>query len=619
MRNVHLIKFSFGTNVHRNIPTEQLEYFAVFFSKFFNLEFSVKQEQQENIKTIPISYKRISNSSDILARKMLESLSNDSKLIDSDKKFESNNEDLIIIDIKSNLRNTTLLYLSNEIEKILKLDSNNYSPRFVILLENIPATIGMFSSIESFIKDGKVLLIDKKKRFKYKEEHVKVNKEFSFDLLSKSSLERTKFKLIRKIGHYGRYNDEDKQELVACNQFFYDGRDCIEDISDLLFEKVSTLKEISNFDTTKIIFDCPESPWLAESIILLDSDLRTLKNDYSLSYNNFLNISEIKETYSEKESILFIVDLIHTATVFKKWYNFLTEKFPNSEIKAISILVSDTDSTYITLDQQIAEIEVRPENKVFVDFFLLVNQTRHERFGICPMCNELHMEIIKDSSFINENILTSYEAWVMCDESGYDKEDFITDRVLPYPNQVPILPKRLELIKENSAYLALKYKKHIEKNNLLESPDLILVFPDERTSKKELDQRQKPIEIEDTASGYFAETLMQLKEIEYFGIPRNILDKINIGKDIISDLTFIKNEHNEFYKKLLLLPEDIIIMDEFGLSGTTLLKIIAVLDMVKKKPKAYFPIFNFNPKVLSKKKKKNYEVLSLYNFNLKVN
>lgn len=618
MRKIHLIKFSFGTNVHRSIPNEHLEYFADFFSKYFSIDYSCDTTQSEKLITIPISYKKISNRSDILAKKVIESLTNQFGLIDTNKKFK-NSEDLIVIDIKSDFRDTAHLYLSSELDSILKTDLDNVSPRFVILLENIPASISRFSSIECYIKSGKVLLIDKKKRFRYKDD-VKVNKEFSFELLTKSSLDRTKFKLIRKIGHFGRFNDVLKLDLAACNQFFYDGGDCTDDVSDVLFEKVCSLKENDLFDTTMIIFDCPESPWLMDSILFLDSDLKTLKDDYSFNYTGYHNISDVKEISDEAENILFVVDLIHTGTVFIRCYNLLKSKYPNAKIKFVTILVSDTENTFIKLNiaEKTAEIKVADDEKIIVDFFMCVNQKRYDVYGECPMCKKLHMKIIEDSSDINENILSSFEAWTMCDEAGYGKEDFVTDRESSFPSQVPMLPNRLELIKENSAYLALKYKKHIERNSLLESSDLILVFPDERTSQKELERRTNSIALEETASGYFAETLMQLKEIEYFGIPRNILDKIKIEKDKAPDLTFIQLEHNEFYQKLRLLSDDIIIMDEFGLSGTTLKKIIAVLDIVKKKPKAYFPIFNFNPNILNSNDA-NYEVLSLYDFNLKVN
>lgn len=615
MRNIHLIKFSFGTNLLQDIPKEQIEYFSSFFSVYFNTEYSYNESISERYKTIPISYKKIANNTDILAKKLIKYLCDEYHIIDSKKKFNKT-DDLVIVDIKSNFRDTALLYLSSEIEALLNLDLDNNSPRFILIIENIPALLERFSSISNFIKLGKVLLIDKKKRFKYKDDPLKVNKDFSFDPFTKSSLDKTKFKLIRKIGHYGRYKDTEKVDLIACNQFFYDGRDCISDICDLLFNKIVTLKEDELFNTSKVIFGCSESPWLNESILLLDSDLKDLAQDYGFIYSESINIKDVCEISCDVENILFVVDLIHTGEVFKKKYKFLKGKYPNSRIKAITILISDIENKFLKIKDEKAELVITEDEKISVDYLLLVKQSRYESFEKCPICKELHMEIIKDSSYINEDVLTSFEAWTMCDEAGYITEDFATERPFPYPKVIPLKPHSLKLIKENSAYLALKYVKYIEKYNLLDSPDLILVFPDETKNINEIGKRKTPIQIEETPSGYFAETLLQLKEFEYFGIPRDIIDKIIIKEDLSADLTFIKNDYNEFYSKLRLLSDDIIIMDEFGFSGGTLEKIILILDTVKKKPKAYFPIFNFNPQKINNKNY-DYQVLSLYDFTLK--
>jgi hypothetical protein len=241
---IHFIKYSFGTNITNEIPDEQLEYLASFFSSYFGSQYIISNSSlAKEHKTIPISYKNISNQTDILSRKLIEYLLDDG-VIDDEKKIINPN-DLIVIDIKSNIRDTTLLYLSSEIDSILKKDIDCASPRFAIIVDNLPAIQESFISIFSHIQTGKVVLVDKKKRFKYKEEPIKVNREFSFNQLSKSSLDKTKFKLIRKIGHYGRYKDDEK---IACSQFFYDGRDCVEDIRNILFDKIENLLEKKSFN-----------------------------------------------------------------------------------------------------------------------------------------------------------------------------------------------------------------------------------------------------------------------------------------------------------------------------------------------------------------------------------
>ncbi len=618
MSYIYPIKFSFDTNIHRDITIKQIEYLRSFFSSFFGSKYNINKDKKfiNKYKTIPISYSKISKHSDILSKKLNNYLISEYQILDSEKKFK-NQSDLVVVDIKANFRNLAIVPLSSEIESILQKDINNSNPRFVIILEDIPAVSESLISIKNYILGGKVLLIDKKKRFQYKDEKFKINKDFSFDDLAKTALDKTKFKLIRKIGHYGRYENEkkkEKKELIACNQYFYDGADCDSDISDILFDKIIELQDKESFDVSKIIYHCPESPWLENSLTLLNTDLLNLKNDYNFNYNGLKNINSINDVFKSSENILFVVSLIHSGDTFRREYNKLKTIFPNSRIKAIAVLFSG-EGTHFKPRGNYIDIPISEDELISVNFLLSVNQKQYPKFQRCPMCYELQMEI-RDSSYINTDVLTSFETWTMCDEAGYMPEDYVPGREEPYPSLLSIKPNSLKLIKENGAYIAIKYMKHIERNNLLQTPDLTLVFPDETSNKKEIEKRGPNINLEDTPSGYFAETLMQLKEVEYFGIPREIIEKLKDKEEKFS-LSDIQVQYKEFYNKLKLLSDDIIIMDEFGLSGSTLRKIIKIIDIVNKKPKAYFPIFNFNPMILNEDKLNGLKVISLYDFNIK--
>lgn len=614
MSYIYLIKFSFGTNIHRDITIEQIEYLRSFFSSFFSSEYNINKDEKfmNKCKTIPVSYSKISKYSNILSRKLNNYLVSEYQILDSEKKFK-NQSDLVVVDIKANLRNVAIVPLSGEIESILKKDINNSHPRFVIILDNIPAVYESFISIKNYIFNGKVLLIDKKKRFQYKNKKFEINKDFSFDDLAKTALNKTKFKLVRKIGNYGRYKNATKKELIACNQYYYDGTNCRDDIGDVLFDKIVELQD-KGFNVSKIIYHCPESPWLEDSLTLLKTDLLNLKNDYNFNYNELKNINSINDVFKSSENILFIVSLIHSGDTFRRKYNKLKIIFPNSQIKTIAVLFSGK-STHLKPRDNYIDIPISEDESIPVNFLLSVNQKQYPKFQGCPMCDELQMEI-RDSSYINTDVLTSFETWTMCDEAGYIPEDYEPGREEPYPSLLPIKPNSLKLIEENGAYIAIKYKKHIERNNLLQTPDLTLVFPDETSNKKEILKRGANINLEETPSGYLAATLMQLEEIEYFGIPREIINRLQDrrNKFFLSD---IQVHYEEFYNKLKLLSDDIIIMDEFGLSGGTLREIIKILGIVNKKPKAYFPIFNFNPKLLNKDKLNGLKVISLYDFNIK--
>jgi hypothetical protein len=615
MSYIYPIKFSFGTNIHREITIGQLEYLRMFFSSYFNHDYQIDESSIEKYKSIPISYGKISKFSNILSAKLSNYLINEYQILSSDKIFK-NADDLVIIDIKANVRNVAIIGLSGEIEAILCNDSN-LNPRFVIIVDNLPSISDSFLSIREYVSSGKVLLIDKKKRFKYKEEKYVINKSFSFESLSKSALDKIKFKLLRKIGHYGRFEDQAKTDLTACNQYFYDGSDCESDISDLLFDKIVEYQEKYDFKISKIIYDCVESPWLENAITLLNSDLNSLKIEYNFNYKDYGYIRSINDVDNSYENILFIIDLIHSGKTFKNQFSRLRQFFPNSNIRSISILFSD-DGLYFESKDNHIKVESSEDNSSIVEFLLSVSQRQYVNFQKCPMCQDLQMNVINESSFINDNVLSSFETWTMCDEAGYIPEDWEPGRDDPYPTTLSIKPNSLSLIQENAAFLALKYIKHIERNKLLQSPDLTLIFPDETSNKKEIERRGSSIRIEDTPSGYFAETLMQLKQIEYFGIPRVIITRLKDKSDKFN-LARIPLEYKNFYNKLTLLSDDIIIMDEFGLSGGTLREIVNILSIVNKVPKAYFPIFNFSPKSLNDSSLSGLKVLSLYDFNLKFN
>ena len=76
---------------------------------------------------------------------------------------------------------------------------------------------------------------------------------------------------------------------------------------------------------------------------------------------------------------------------------------------------------------------------------------------------------------------------------------------------------------------------------------LTIVFPDETSNIKEMEKIGKDIKLKETPSGYFAETLLQLGNLEYFSIPREIIKKIQDKKGKFS-LDDIQKCNKEFPK-----------------------------------------------------------------------
>ncbi|MFS4491843.1 hypothetical protein [Maribacter sp. 2308TA10-17] len=615
MGQLHLAKFAFGTNIHQDVSSEELEYYQSFFSNYFKEKLDKVKESSLSRKTIPISYKKL-NSSNILKIELNYFLKEEG-LLDSQFSLIPN-KDLIVVDIKYSFRNTTMLFLFSWIDEILNNSSPVNKTRFVIIIEDINSNIDVLSILNPHFVDGKILLIDKKKRFKDSADHVSFNKTFSFDSFTKNALKRTKFKLIRKIGHFIKHkNNDEKEEILECNKFFYDGNDCVNDIQDLLLHKILDFSQ-KKFNVDRIIYDSVTSPWLDDSILLLDSELQELKNDYDLKYKDFTKTDAMEEDFTSSDNILLVFDFINTGKVLREKLSLVKKKFPKANIKILAIIVVDNNA-YLEVDsaEKLALIKLSEDENLEFDYFLEVKQTRYEKLGdSCPMCKRLELNKYDDTSFINDDVLSSFEAWTMCDEADYMPETFSVEREKPYVQEIPLKPDTRKLIENNSAYLAIKYSTAIKNNSKLNSADLVIIFPDETSNKNAQKRAGNEIKLEETASGYFAETLHQLKEIEYLGIPRKILDKISISKNETPNLTFIKEEYPVFYDRLRLLPGEIVIMDEFGYSGGTLNKILSVLEYVEKKPLAYFPIFNFGPK--NKEHSTNVPFLNLYEFNIHV-
>ena len=163
-----------------------------------------------------------------------------------------------------------------------------------------------------------------------------------------------------------------KKEIAACNQYFYDGKDCTSDIRDALFDKIVEYGDQENFNISKIIYHCPESQWLEESMMLLNTDLKALKRYYNFNYKDFKNIDNIESSTETTENVLFIMSLIHTGKTFKEQYIKLKNFFPNSNIKAITILYSGGNN--IEKIGNNLNIPIFEDETVSVNFLLQVTQ-----------------------------------------------------------------------------------------------------------------------------------------------------------------------------------------------------------------------------------------------------
>lgn len=502
----------------------------------------------------------------------------------------------------------TLLHLTNEIASILKNEpATNTNTRFVLIVESIEESNRVLKPIDSFIEKKKIFVIDLKKRCLFGDLKPFVNSNFNFDSIAKSPIEKIKYKLIRKIGHFERVLNK---KHFACNQYFYDGTYCISDVKDLIVRKIVDFIDKESFNPNIIVYHCPESPWLGEAIYKTDGELLRMKSLQGFTYEKKIDLLDTTIIIDKSvNKILFVVDLIHSGETFKDKFKDLLNLFPNSEIKAISILNSGSGDDYDILNDR-RKIDISSTKTISVDFFLSVEQNNYPiAMEECPMCNYDLLPKV-NSTYAGEEHLLSYEMWLMCDNAGYKVEDFIPDKKR---KGMEYMPDSIKLMSLNAPYLANKFDNLIIKNGLKKSSELIFVFPEETSNKSENEKRGHKINLLDTPSGYFAECLKQLREYQYFAVPREIIYKIYHEEIKLSD---IKTSYPEFFKDLKKLPEEIIVFDEMNNSGGTIETIIKILKSVNRPPLAYFPIFNFSPTKYNSKTL-NTSVLSLYEFDLK--
>lgn len=614
MSRLYLFKFSFGSVLEKNITPQYYEYYRAYFSKLFNIDYQASEKEVDKIKSIPINENN-AQLAGILQIKLLEKLKANN-LINSQGCF-INDSDFIVIDLRGIIKSVSFFPLAIEVLNITKKDSiSNDNPRCAIIMDSLDEYISFLSMMEHIILRKKLFIIDKKNRYIYNSVHVKLNRTFNFDRVSKSPLELIQYKLIRKIGHYKRPLEG---EHTACIQYFFDGQYCVDEIAELIIKKVLRLKQNNHFNVNYIAYYCPESQWLEEAIYKSENEIKRESIRKKIDLISSFNVESMSDRETYKGQILFITDIIHSGENTKKAYFSLKEKCPKAEIKLLSIFHSGDKKEYIVTNN-VRKINVSSQDYVDVEFFLSVKQVYYEKsINECPMCGYDLLPFYNKDTLENDR-LTSYELWLMCDEAGYQKEDFPPTEERAQ-DHIKVMPNSINLMLNNAPYLANKFDLMLMKAGLNKESELFLIFPDETSNPLVLKNRDvDKIDITDTPSGYFIESIKQLRtrhsfmNYQFFGIPREIIYKIQTKTMSLESLA---SEYPEFHKSVEKLPENLVIVDELNYSWGTFNAIYSILTYFHKRVCGYFPLFDYTTKTNEIVHKNEVKVQSLYQFNLK--
>ncbi len=661
MNNLLPFKFRFDASLEYDIPENLIDFYVDLCSDLFKIEANIPGDIVH--KAISVEEGEVDINPNIISD--LFSL----KINNEYKEFATPDEDIYLIDLLQS-KGTKILYpLINE-QIIPFFQKNNIEkkqfiqPIFFILLESLytgektveiedPETGEIITEhfyapesyyilLEKYIKNGSVCILgynNNQATYSWKDKSFQKITNFSekTEKLKKNTLDLMKYKLIKKVGHFER---RFKGNHNACQQFFYTGEYCKDEIFELLNENIIDSYKKKEFNPKYLIFHCPLSPWLKESIIRCKNELLRLKSKnkykdlnievcYDIDdFEKEINIKKIKEDDCD---VLFIVDFIHSGTAFKSEFaGKVRPYFPKARVKGITFLCTKSATKKFKHNEESKLIEIYiPEDsiKVPVKYFLNVDHTvydKDDKIETCPMCKYELLQRV-DSTYEGNLKLSSYEMWLISNSAKY-----IEEHVKPTINrEVHYLPDTMRIIEEFGPYLAYKFYQNLIKifpNN--EDRPRVIVFPDETSNiyykkKKEKDN----IRIEDTPSGFYAKCLKELLKFEIFGVPREIIHALKgegekgEGNDIKQiKLEDIPKEFPEIHEKLERLPTNFIIVDEFYLSGDSLNMMLAILKQSGKSPKCYFPILNYGLEKMTQKISNgdynDFRVLTLYEFNI---
>ena len=629
--------FRFGVSFNYTIPKEIISSLKTFFSKKFNYAVSLNYEEN-NYDCIAITDEYAQNIPSILSLKF------------NEKMLEYNisdfNSSIFFIDIKSASSGKFDSYLIDDLVKIINQkinhSANNIIQKFILYYDRID--LQTLTSDKLFVSHVKHKLLDYCFIFDSNGNYLSItNGKFSLsedeqlskliNEISTPNLEHFSNKLVRKINHFKRI-DQENNDWVACQQFFYESQNCGDDTYKILLDEIILMQKENGINPDFIIFDSYYSKWFVLAItsvknhisseffsIIFPKLFKKSRNkdgnffdlnekDSSINIENFVNNDEIE--------ILFITDLIHTGNTFNKDLLKIKEKFPkNKAIHCISALI--TDYTFKNFKDTFSEEDRKIKiDKIEVRYFKKVQQSyipKPANRDDCPMCKHKLLNSVAVSEEISENF-SSYEMWLMCQEVGYKIEDYKPREDRKNINNA--IPDSLELFKKNSPLIALRFEQQLKKIGIKTNSEVVIIFPNESKNLSKSGSTRGTIE--KTPSGYLAKSLhFYNSNFKFLGLPRKMIQEVESPNT--TDWDKLKTNYPKEIENVRNIKAPIIIVDENNFSGKSFMAISDILKHEGKNPNCFFPIFNYDSNSTKTKydgKYSNVEFLSLYEFSFKL-
>jgi hypothetical protein len=632
MPNLYPFLFRFGVSFNYGIPKEITSSLKDFLSKKYSIQVDLTLPD-DSFDCIAIKDTEAKDCTPILAHKFSERL--------QEYYVTDFNNSILFIDIKRAYSDKFIdSYLIPELvkiktEKMSALTTSGF-PKFILYFDELDNKSLTYDNL--FLSQTNHKLLDY--CFVFDKNAKVLNNKLDFEQdrtllelinnISTSSLERFQFKLVRKINHFKRV--EEKTNIhIACQQFFYEGRNCKDEAYQLMKDELVQLKRSQNIDPHYIVYDCVHSKWLSMAIetvanYISSASLSDTFTNFSVkhqdTHDNHLNLNNEEDSRNQKGwkdetemEIIFITDLIHTGNTFREKIKRVVTKFPKSTFYCLSALVTDKAFEDYKGAFQEADRKIKIKNYE-IKYFKKVEQiymTKSANRENCHMCKHKLLPLVETTVDVTEH-LSSFEMWLMCEEAGYKLEDYRPRKNREDVNR--IVPHSLKLFKKNGTLLAIKYEEHLRLNDIKPRDEIVIIYPDE--TKNDPEEAELPESIEKTPSGYFAKCLNFYNDnYSYLGIPRKMIRLLEEGN---ADMHIAKEHYPKLFKQIEEIDKPIVIMDEVNFTGKTFKTITDILRSAGKEPSCYFPVFDFDAETTCKLHQdiqyQSIKFLNLYELNL---
>ncbi len=617
--------FRFGISFNYSIPKEIIESVRVFFQAKYSININLNQSA-DSYDCIAISDKD-AEYTPILGNRFTERL-NEYGIAD----FQ---QSILFIDIKSVYSHKFVdSFLIPEIIKIKnehKLKTGTF-PNFILYFDELESKSLTYDKLFTSHASNKILdfcyVFDKNGNFLNPKLEIAADSNLHtlVNDTSTSALERFQFKLVRKINHFERL-DDNSHSWAACQQFFYEGQNCDEEVFQLLKEELLKMHK-EGINPHYIVYHTLYSEWLTRAIESVSNTIGSrsfedvfthYSKKHSTEGENHLNLAGVNDIrnsddwISDEEGleIVFITDLIHTGNTFKEKIKKVSKKFPNAKITCLSALV--TDHAYEENKSTNQETDRKFQiNSHVVRYFKKVEQIYIPRSSNGTKCHMCKHNLLPPANIKADILpgLSSYEMWLMSEESGYKIEDYRPRR---REDVNRLVPHSLKLFKKNGTLLAIKFEEQLKLAEIYPNIEIVILFPDETQNDYE---DGLPESIEKTPSGYFAKCLnFYNNKYTYLGIPRKM---IKLLEEKNADWDKVQKQFPKILKQIEDIDKPIVILDEANFTGKTFRTIADILRNKGKYPVCYFPIFNYDAQRTNDEFKKEYDsvkFLNLYELN----